>query len=56
MIISQLELGPPVVEFTMAMKLCHSYALVVKIIMILGHRGAEESCPIVFLVKLARFW
>ena len=38
-------------ERAMALKLCHSYISVLKIIVILGHRRAEESCPFVFLAK-----
>ena len=38
-------------ERAMALKLCHSYILVVKIIVILRHRRAEGSCPFVFLEK-----
>ena len=43
------------VELAMAMKLCHGYASAVKVIMILGRRGAEESCTIEFLVQFTRF-
>ena len=35
-------------ERAMALKLCHSYILVVKIIMMLGHRGQRSRARLCF--------